>query len=138
MVSGRRPRSVVTSIALSSERREAHSLSMRLRPVQLYLHPGARHHPFCDIWSQYFLSGLFCIDRNQYIAKCSSIKLSSYLSEIPTLRRGLSNIPETAYSIPEVRGPQLLFGGPSGRLDFVHRALRALRPCEPRNDVVIG
>ena len=131
MVSGRRPRSVVTSIALSSERREAHSLSMRLRPVQLYLHPGARHHPFCDIWSQYFLSGLFCIDRNQYIAKCSSIKLSSYLSEIPTLRRGLSNIPETAYSILEVRGPsgpQLLFGGPSGWLDFVFRALWALRP----------
>ena len=33
-------------------------------------------------------------------------------------------------------GPQLLVGGPSGRLDFVLRALRALRPCDPRNDVV--
>ena len=32
--------------------------------------------------------------------------------------------------------PQLLVGGPSGRLDFVLRALRALRPCDPRNDVV--
>ena len=35
-------------------------------------------------------------------------------------------------------GPQLLLGGPSGRLDFVLRALRALRPGDPRNDVVIG
>ena len=33
-------------------------------------------------------------------------------------------------------GPQLLVGGPSGRLDFVLRALRALTPCDPRNDVV--
>ena len=36
----------------------------------------------------------------------------------------------------EVRGPsgpQLLVGGPSGRLDFVLRALRALRPCDPRS-----
>ena len=32
----------------------------------------------------------------------------------------------------------LLVGGPSGRLDFVLRALRALRPGDPRNDVVIG
>ena len=35
------------------------------------------------------------------------------------------------YIILEVRGPsgpQLLVGGPSGRLDFVLRALRALRP----------
>ena len=41
----------------------------------------------------------------------------------------------------EVRGPsgpQLLIGGPSGGLDFVLRALRALRPCDPHNDVVIG
>ena len=29
-------------------------------------------------------------------------------------------------------GPAL---GPSGLLDFVLRALRALRPCDPRNDV---
>ena len=33
-------------------------------------------------------------------------------------------------------GPRLLVGGPSGRLlallDFVLRALRALRPCDPR------
>ena len=39
----------------------------------------------------------------------------------------------------EVRGPsgpQLLVGGPWGRLDFVLRALWALRPCDPRNDVV--
>ena len=28
--------------------------------------------------------------------------------------------------------------GPSGLLDFVLRALRALRPCDPRNGVVIG
>ena len=28
--------------------------------------------------------------------------------------------------------------GPSGLLDFVLRALRALRPGDPRNDVVIG
>ena len=45
------------------------------------------------------------------------------------------------YYILEVRGPsgpQLLVGGPSGRLDFVLRALRALRPCDPHNDVVIG
>ena len=35
-------------------------------------------------------------------------------------------------------GPQLLVGGPSGQLDFVLRALRALRPGDPRNDVVIG
>ena len=35
------------------------------------------------------------------------------------------------YNVLEVRGPsgpQLLVGGPSGRLDFVLRALRALRP----------
>ena len=32
----------------------------------------------------------------------------------------------------------LLVGGPSGQLDFVLRALRALRPCDPHNDVVIG
>ena len=41
----------------------------------------------------------------------------------------------------EVRGPsgpQLLVGGPSGQLDYVLRALRALRPCDPHNDVVIG
>ena len=41
----------------------------------------------------------------------------------------------------EVRGPsgpQLLVGGPSGWLDFVLRALRALRPWDPHNDVVIG
>ena len=41
--------------------------------------------------------------------------------------------------ILEVRGPsgpQLLLGGPLGRLDFVLRALRALRPFDPRNDVV--
>ena len=45
------------------------------------------------------------------------------------------------YAQLEVRGlsgPQLLVGGPSGRLDFVLRALRALRPCDPRNDVVTG
>ena len=28
--------------------------------------------------------------------------------------------------------------GPSGLLDFVLRALRALRPGDPHNDVVIG
>ena len=33
-------------------------------------------------------------------------------------------------------GPQLLVGGPSGQLDFILRALRALRPSDPRNDVV--
>ena len=33
-------------------------------------------------------------------------------------------------------GPQLLVVGPSGRLDIVLRALWALRPCDPRNDVV--
>ena len=33
---------------------------------------------------------------------------------------------------------QLLVGGPSGHLDFVLRALRTLRPCDPHNDVVIG
>ena len=41
----------------------------------------------------------------------------------------------------EVRGPsgpQLLVGSPSGRLDFVLRTLEALRPFDPRNDVVIG
>ena len=45
------------------------------------------------------------------------------------------------YEVLEVRGPsrpQLLVGGPSGRLDFVLRALRALRPFDPHNDVVIG
>ena len=31
-----------------------------------------------------------------------------------------------------------MVGGPLGRLDFVLRALRALRACDPRNDVVIG
>ena len=44
------------------------------------------------------------------------------------------------YTTLEVRGPsgpQLLVGGPLGQLDFVLRALRALRPCDPRNDVVI-
>ena len=30
-------------------------------------------------------------------------------------------------------GPRLLVGGPSGLLDFVLRALQALRPCDPRN-----
>ena len=35
----------------------------------------------------------------------------------------------------EVRGSQLLVCGPSSRLDFVLRALWALRPCDPRNDV---
>ena len=30
-------------------------------------------------------------------------------------------------------GPQLLVCGPLGLLDFVLRALRALRPCDPRN-----
>ena len=36
----------------------------------------------------------------------------------------------------EVSGPsepQLLFGGPSGLLDFV---LRVLRPCDPRNNAL--
>ena len=32
----------------------------------------------------------------------------------------------------------ILEGGPSGRLDFVLRALRALRTGDPRNDVVVG
>ena len=39
----------------------------------------------------------------------------------------------------EVRGPsgpQFLVDGPSGQLDFVLRTLWALRPCDPRNDVV--
>ena len=39
----------------------------------------------------------------------------------------------------EVRGPsgpQLLAGGPSGRLDFVLRALWVLRPCDPHNWIV--
>ena len=31
-------------------------------------------------------------------------------------------------------GPRLLFGGPLGIVDFVLRALRALRPCDPRTD----
>ena len=47
----------------------------------------------------------------------------------------------TKYEILEVywpSGPQLLVVGPSGWLDFVLRALWALRPCDPRNDVVIG
>ena len=30
----------------------------------------------------------------------------------------------------------LQVGGPSGLLDFVLRALRALRPCDPRNDAL--
>ena len=30
-------------------------------------------------------------------------------------------------------GPRILVGGPSGLLDIVLRALRALRPCDPRN-----
>ena len=33
---------------------------------------------------------------------------------------------------------RLLAGGPSGLLDFVLRALRALRPCDPLNGSVIG
>ena len=33
-------------------------------------------------------------------------------------------------------GPLLLVGGPSGLLDFVLRALRPLRPCDPRNDAL--
>ena len=32
----------------------------------------------------------------------------------------------------EVLGPQLQVGGPSGLLDFVLRALRALKLCDPR------
>ena len=39
------------------------------------------------------------------------------------------------YDEIEVLGPsgaQLLSRGPSGLLDFVLRALRALRPCDPR------
>ena len=43
------------------------------------------------------------------------------------------------YQVVEVlgpSGPQLLVGGPSGRLDFVLRALRALGPCDSHNDVV--
>ena len=42
------------------------------------------------------------------------------------------------YYILEVKGPsgpQLLVCGPSGLLDFVLRALRALRPCDPRRCV---
>ena len=35
-------------------------------------------------------------------------------------------------------GPQLVVGGPSGRLDFVIYVLGVLRPGDPRNDVVIG
>ena len=35
-------------------------------------------------------------------------------------------------------GPQLLVCGPSGLFDFVLLALRALRPCDPCNDAVIG
>ena len=35
-------------------------------------------------------------------------------------------------------GPQVLVGGPSGQLNFVLRALWALRPGDPRNNVVIG
>ena len=41
----------------------------------------------------------------------------------------------------EVRGPsgpQLLVGGPSGHLDFVLRALRALRPCHPDGVKIVG
>ena len=30
-------------------------------------------------------------------------------------------------------GARILAGGPSGLLDFVLRALRALRPCDPRS-----
>ena len=43
--------------------------------------------------------------------------------------------------ILEVRGPsgpQLLVGGPSGHLDFVLRALRALRPCHPDGVKIVG
>ena len=35
-------------------------------------------------------------------------------------------------------GPRLLACGPSGLLDFVLRALRALRPCYPRDGAMIG
>ena len=33
-------------------------------------------------------------------------------------------------------GPRLLVGSPSGLLDFVLPALRALRPCDPHNKFV--
>ena len=33
---------------------------------------------------------------------------------------------------------RLLVGGPSGLLDFVLRALRVLRPCDPRDGGMIG
>ena len=49
------------------------------------------------------------------------------------LKRGLFKDIKNYIPI-EVRGPsgpQLLVGGPSGHLDFVLRALRALRPCHP-------
>ena len=33
-------------------------------------------------------------------------------------------------------GPRILAGGSSGLLDFILRALQALRPCDPRNDAL--
>ena len=47
-----------------------------------------------------------------------------------------SFVPEVIIVKLEVRwpsGPQLLVGGPSGHLDFVLRALWALRPSDLRN-----
>ena len=44
-----------------------------------------------------------------------------------------SRSPLQPYKSLEVQGPQLLVSGPSGRLDFVLRALRAFRPCDPRS-----
>ena len=39
--------------------------------------------------------------------------------------------------VKEPSGPRLLVDGPSDLLDFIIHALRALSPCDPRNDAVI-
>ena len=38
----------------------------------------------------------------------------------------------------QIGGARLLGSGPSGLLDFVLHAFRALRPCDPRNGAMIG
>ena len=64
-------------------------------------------------------------------------KAANQDTEIRTLTKGdyFGEQVTDTYNILEVwgpSGPRLLGCGPSGLLDFVLSALRALRPCDPR------
>ena len=74
---------------------------------------------------------------NHLVRRASSIINSDFVTEsyvscvniVKTRSLGALRAPTSSL---RPFGPAL---GPSGLLDFVLRALRALRPCDPRNDV---